>query len=252
MTQAASVSVSEGTKLRTEEIEGETDLMSETAQTAVANLVVGGESNEEAVIEAGTYLQLKHRIASVSLLAETCRDRGGSRERPKRGDVESEVMSLETGEIAYLLGRNGATKQRLASFSGARLEIDPQGGVKNICGPHLHPTTKCSNSVHCFRTTGMLLHYPPSSVIFSPSAMQLSFLLLCILHPIAGDGGRIEVIGTLSERELARLCVDITLQQRNNGKVAFPTRPPSTPSPPSPSPPGRRHDIRCAGPFEPA
>ena len=33
------------------------------------------------------------------------------------------------------------------------------------------------------------------------------------------DGGRIEVIGTLEERELARLCVDITLQQRNNGKV---------------------------------
>jgi hypothetical protein len=33
------------------------------------------------------------------------------------------------------------------------------------------------------------------------------------------DGGRIEVIGTQEERELARLCVDITLQQRNNGKV---------------------------------
>ena len=69
-------------------------------------------------------------------------------------------MSLETSEIAYLLGRNGSTKQRLANFSGARLEIDP-----------------------------------------------------------GNDGGRIEVIGTQQERELARLCVDITLQQRNNGKV---------------------------------
>jgi rRNA processing protein Krr1/Pno1 len=69
-------------------------------------------------------------------------------------------MSLETSEIAYLLGRNGSTKQRLANFSGARLEIDPRE-----------------------------------------------------------DGGRIEVIGTQEERELARLCVDITLQQRNNGKV---------------------------------
>ena len=69
-------------------------------------------------------------------------------------------MNLEAGEIAYLLGRNGATKQRLANFSGARLEIDPRG-----------------------------------------------------------DGGRIEVIGTKEERRLARLCVDITLQQRNNGRV---------------------------------
>jgi hypothetical protein len=69
-------------------------------------------------------------------------------------------MSLEKNEIAYLLGRNGSTKQRLANFSGARLEIDP-----------------------------------------------------------GNDGGRIEVIGTQQERELARLCVDITLQQRNNGKV---------------------------------
>ncbi len=67
---------------------------------------------------------------------------------------------METEEIAYLLGRNGATKQRLANFSGARLEIDPRS-----------------------------------------------------------DGGRIEVIGTDDERELARLCVDITLQQRNQGRV---------------------------------
>ena len=78
----------------------------------------------------------------------------------RRGEVSSEVMSLETSEIAYLLGRNGSTKQRLATFSGARLEIDP-----------------------------------------------------------GDNGGRIEVIGTPEERELARLCVDITLQQRNNGRV---------------------------------
>ncbi len=83
-----------------------------------------------------------------------------SRDRARRGEVSSEVMSLETSEIAYLLGRNGSTKQRLATFSGARLEIDPRD-----------------------------------------------------------DGGRIEVIGTAEERDLARLCVDITLQQRNNGRV---------------------------------
>jgi hypothetical protein len=92
----------------------------------------------------------------VSCVVNGCR----SRDRVRRGEVSSEVMSLETSEIAYLLGRNGSTKQRLANFSGARLEIDPRD-----------------------------------------------------------DGGRIEVIGTQEERELARLCVDITLQQRNNGRV---------------------------------
>ena len=51
------MSVSEGTNLRTEETEEETDHLSETAQTAVANLVVGGESDEVVVIEAGIYLQ---------------------------------------------------------------------------------------------------------------------------------------------------------------------------------------------------
>lgn len=63
--------------------------------------------------------------------------------------------------MAYLLGRSGATKQRLANFSGARLEIDPKGD----------------------------------------------------------DGGRVQIIGTEVEQKLARLCIDITLQQRNNGKV---------------------------------
>jgi len=70
-------------------------------------------------------------------------------------------MNLEAGAVAYLLGRNGATKQRLANFSGAKLEIDPRGD----------------------------------------------------------DGGRVEIIGNDEERKLARLCIDITLQQRNNGKV---------------------------------
>lgn len=71
-------------------------------------------------------------------------------------------MNLESGAVAYLLGRNGQTKQRLANFSGARLEIDPRGE----------------------------------------------------------SGGRIEIIGTEEERRLARMCIEITLQQRNNGKVS--------------------------------
>jgi hypothetical protein len=130
---AAIVRVSEATKLRTEDIEvvvgeEETDLTSETAQTAVTDLVVGGESDEVVVIAAGISSQFDKWISSLT--RKICRDQGGSRDRPKRGDVESEVMSLEAGEIAYLLGRNGATKQRLASFSGARLEIDPHGGMK--------------------------------------------------------------------------------------------------------------------------
>jgi rRNA processing protein Krr1/Pno1 len=78
----------------------------------------------------------------------------------RAGSVDSEFMELESGAIAYLLGRNGATKQRLANFSGCRLEIDPNKD---------------------------------------------------------GSAGRIEIIGTPEERKLARLCIDITLQQRNNG-----------------------------------
>jgi hypothetical protein len=39
----------------------------------------------------------------------------------QEGSVDSEFMSLESAAIAYLLGRNGATKQRLANFSGCRL-----------------------------------------------------------------------------------------------------------------------------------
>jgi hypothetical protein len=55
---AAIARVSEATKLRTEDIEvvvagEETDLTSETAQTAVTDLVVGGESDEVVVIAAG-------------------------------------------------------------------------------------------------------------------------------------------------------------------------------------------------------
>jgi len=80
------------------------------------------------------------------------------------GSVDSEFMSLESQAIAYLLGRNGATKQRLANFSGCRLEIDPNKD---------------------------------------------------------GSTGKIEIIGTPDERKLARLCIDITLQQRNNGKVSI-------------------------------
>ena len=80
----------------------------------------------------------------------------------QEGSVDSEFMSLESQAIAYLLGRNGATKQRLANFSGCRLEIDPNKDDST---------------------------------------------------------GKIEIIGTVPERKLARLCIDITLQQRNNGKL---------------------------------
>ncbi|KAJ1495971.1 hypothetical protein T484DRAFT_1924461 [Baffinella frigidus] len=72
-----------------------------------------------------------------------------------------ESISVEGGEVAYLLGRQGATKQRLANFSGARLEIDPH----------------------------------------------------------AEGGGKITIIGGEEERRLARMCIEITLQQRNNGQV---------------------------------
>ncbi|KAJ1476831.1 hypothetical protein T484DRAFT_1823473 [Baffinella frigidus] len=71
-------------------------------------------------------------------------------------------VMIDEGAVAYLLGRNGTTKQRLANFSGARLEIDPR----------------------------------------------------------ADGGGTVEIIGSDDERRLARICIDITLQQRNNGKAS--------------------------------
>lgn len=37
------------------------------------------------------------------------------------------------------------------------------------------------------------------------------------------DGGRIKITGTPTVRELARLCVDIVLQQRNNGRILIDT-----------------------------
>ena len=94
------------------------------------------------------------------------RGRAGSRDRSRerrrsRSPPGTETMALEGAAIAYLLGRQGQTKQRLANFSGARLEIDPEGR----------------------------------------------------------DGGKVTIIGGDEERRLARMCIDITLQQRNNGQV---------------------------------
>jgi len=67
-----------------------------------------------------------------------------------------ERMKLEDQDVAYLVGRGGATRMRLEKFSGARLNIDKD----------------CA-----------------------------------------------EVEGTTEQRDLAKLAIAITLQQRNGGKV---------------------------------
>ena len=72
-----------------------------------------------------------------------------SRRDDNRG---SEYIELDNAATAYLLGSRGATKQRLADFTGCQLEI---------------------------------------------------------------GHSRVELIGRQEERELARMCVEITLQQRN-------------------------------------
>lgn len=43
-------------------------------------------------------------------------------------------MRLSDGSAAYLLGRNGATKNRLVRFSGAKLELSTSGNVLQIIG----------------------------------------------------------------------------------------------------------------------
>jgi hypothetical protein len=49
------------------------------------------------------------------------------RSRSPRAGEETESIPLGDGETAYILGRGGQTKRRLANFSGATLEIDPKG-----------------------------------------------------------------------------------------------------------------------------
>merc|ERR1712070_1271675 len=73
---------------------------------------------------------------------------------------ECDEISLDDSEVAYLLGRGGQTKQRLAKFSGARLEFGGNNDSK----------------------TG-------------------------------------EIWGSAEARDLAKLAIDITLQQRSNGRV---------------------------------
>lgn len=54
-------------------------------------------------------------------------------------------MELDDGSVAYLLGRGGQTKQRLANFTGANLEIDASSrGMKTAI---LYPKAP-RNDVH--------------------------------------------------------------------------------------------------------
>jgi len=83
------------------------------------------------------------------------------RSRSPAGNPEDCVeIKLDDSEVAYLLGRGGQTKQRLANFSGCRLEFGGSNETK----------------------TG-------------------------------------EIWGTPEARELAQLAINITLQQRSNGRV---------------------------------
>merc|ERR1712159_866330 len=50
-------------------------------------------------------------------------ERGRSPPPDGRNRDECDEISLDDSEVAYLLGRGGQTKQRLAKFSGARLEF---------------------------------------------------------------------------------------------------------------------------------
>lgn len=47
-------------------------------------------------------------------------------------DPQPERIQCEQGETTYLLGRHGATRDRLTNFSGARIEIDTQTDLVGI------------------------------------------------------------------------------------------------------------------------
>lgn len=70
------------------------------------------------------------------------------------------MIDLKSGETAYILGRGGQTKRRLANFSGASINVEPKGSEATL-----------------------------------------------------------EIAGTPRQIELAKMCVDITLMQRNSGNV---------------------------------
>jgi len=47
-------------------------------------------------------------------------------------DASPERIQCQKGESSYLLGRQGATRDRLTNFSGARIEIDTQTDLVGI------------------------------------------------------------------------------------------------------------------------
>ena len=102
---------------------------------------------------------MDHRDPDKRRGRHSSRSRGRSRSRSRnRNDAERIQLPENSGAVAYLLGRNGATKLRLSKFSGCEIDVDT--------------------------------------------------------HQDA-----IEIHGTVRQRALARLAVDITLQQRNGGRV---------------------------------
>ena len=112
-------------------------------------------------------------------------------------------MSLEAGEIAYLLGRNGATKQRLASFSGARLEIDPHGGMKltndrDFTRIHIHTAIP-----HLFHIDNSHCLTIPPPVRSSDKSCRTRFLLTRITSQRTEAGSR---SSARSRSESLRAC----------------------------------------------
>ena len=128
----------------------------------------------------------------------------------------SEYMDLDNASTAYLLGKQGVTKNRLAEFTGCGLEIGHAKVALSLTAhPEPHPEPHCHPTLT--RTLASTLNTPPSPSR-SPSPLALTLTLDPAPSPraltLALALPKVELIGLPEEVDLARLCIQITLQQR--------------------------------------
>lgn len=81
--------------------------------------------------------------------------------RDKDEDYDTEVIKIEDADAAFVLGRGGATKTKIAKVSGARLDLDEQNHTLEIAGTkdarhRARDYTKCARphlftALHSFR-----------------------------------------------------------------------------------------------------
>ena len=127
----------------------------------------------------------------------------------------SEYMDLDNASTAYLLGKQGVTKNRLAEFTGCGLEIGHAkvGASQHTLSRTLSLTATLPSPSPSLPPSTLHPHpraHPRPSPLPSPSTPRPHprALTLALALP------KVELIGLPEEVDLARLCIQITLQQR--------------------------------------